>query len=135
MILALAAEKGGVGKTTLAVNPMTLRQELAEQTGAEPLAIKPATPEEGLKQVVEALNASAEKRGAKGTWKAKAAEPMPWDNAHPKVKIHFGLRLPEKLHKQFEYAANHTMGDSMQSFALRALDEAVHRRLKELGVI
>jgi hypothetical protein len=43
--------------------------------------------------------------------------------------------MTQKLHKQFEYAANHTLGDSMQTFALRALEEAVHRRLKELGVI
>jgi len=100
------------------VNPMELRQELAEQTGAQPLAIEPAT---------DAAPGLSEQK------KPKAK--LPWDNCHPKVKIHFGLRLPERLHKQFEYAANHTMGDSMQSFALRVLDEAVHKRLKELGVI
>lgn len=59
---------------------------------------------------------------------------LPWEAAHPKVKIHFGLRIPEPLHKKFEYAANHTLGDSMQSFALRALEEAVLKRLEELGV-
>ena len=108
------------------VNPMTLRQELAEQTGAQPLAIEPAVP-----QAAEEVKAAGlpEKKGKAAT------EPRPWDNCHPKVKIHFGLRMSERLHKQFEYAAAHTLGDSMQTFALRALDEAVHKRLKELGVI
>ena len=69
---------------------------------------------------------------------AKAVTPVeleskPWLAAHPKVKIHFGLRIPEPLHKKFEYAANHTLGASMQSFALQALEEAVHKRLEELG--
>lgn len=140
------------------VDPMKLRQELADRTGAQPLQIEPAT-DESVDAVLDALNASAASHGRPMGWKAQEAveanrlplpaseptkpakaasgalAPMPWDDAHPKVKIHFGLRIPEKLHKQFEYAANNTLGDSMQTFALRALDEAVHKRLKELGVI
>lgn len=60
-------------------------------------------------------------------------EEKPWLDANPRIKIHFGLRIPEPLHKKFEYAANHTLGASMQSFALQALEEAVHKRLEELG--
>lgn len=69
-----------------------------------------------------------------GLVSAPVPEKMPWEDAHPKVKIHFGLRIPERLHKRFEYAANHTLGASMQTFALTALEEAVEKRLAELGV-
>ena len=125
------------GKKSGFVNPMALRQELAEQTGAQPLAMEPATEAQGFQELLESKELPAPSPALAKPAKApsKNLEPMPWDSCHPKVKIHFGLRLPEKLHKQFEYAANHTMGDSMQTFALRALDEAVHKRLKELGVI
>ncbi len=108
------------------VNPMALRQELVERTGASPLQLEPAAEAGPLKE---------EKQEKKPeVVQVSSADPLPWLNAHPKVKIHFGLRIPEKLHKQFEYAANHTLGDSMQTFALRALEEAVVKRLKELGV-
>ena len=119
------------------VNPMELRKELADRTGAQPLQIEPATEAEGFQELLEAERVLAPSPAPKNAAQAqsKKNEPMPWDDAHPKVKIHFGLRMTQKLHKQFEYAANHTLGNSMQTFALRALEEAVHRRLKELGVI
>lgn len=119
------------------VDPMKLRQELADRTGAQPLQIEPATKAEGFQELLEAERLPVPSPEAAKPAKATsgALAPMPWDDAHPKVKIHFGLRMTQKLHKQFEYAANHTLGDSMQTFALRALEEAVHRRLKELGVI
>ena len=60
-------------------------------------------------------------------------EEMPWLDAHPKIRIHFGLRIPEPLHKKFEYVVSHTLGASKHSFALQALEEAVHKRLEELG--
>lgn len=91
------------------------------------------SPQELMAQV-RAQGGGAPSPTLEGLGVEKPAE-LPWLNAHPKVKIHFGLRIPEKLHLQFEYAANHTLGDSMQTFALRALEEAVHTRLKELGVI
>lgn len=124
-------------KRSAFVNPMELRKELADRTGAQPLQIEPATEAEGFQELLEAervLPPSPPLSDAR-EGPSKKNEAMPWDDAHPKVKIHFGLRMTQKLHKQFEYAANHTLGDSMQTFALRALEEAVHRRLKELGVI
>ena len=118
------------------VDPMALRKELADRTGAQPLKIEPETPAQGFQELLEREQLPTSTPASTNVAKAPSKkDSMPWDNCHPKVKIHFGLRMTDRLHKQFEYAANHTLGDSMQSFALRALDDAVHKRLKELGVI
>lgn len=100
------------------VDPMEVRKRLQQQTGTtQPLELVAEVPQTAV-----------------AATQATEPEELPWHKAHPKLKIHFGLRLPEPLHKKFEYAANHTLGESMQSFALKALEEAVDRRLKELGV-
>lgn len=104
------------------VNPMDMKRVLEEQAGTEP-----------LKLVAQPTGAQAAESPALPFTTKK--EDMPWVDANPRVKIHFGLRMTEVLHHKFEYAANHTLGTSMQTFALIALEEAVDRRLKELGVI
>ena len=103
------------------VNPMDLQKTLQERAGAEPLQLEPqATAPQRTKSPALPLQ-------------VQLPTELPWEGTNPRIKIHFGLRIPEPLHKRFEYAANHTLGESMQTFALKALEEAVSKRLSELG--
>ena len=108
------------------VNPMDMKKVLEEQAGTEPLKL--VTPQAGT----GAQQAESPALPPEFTTKK---EDMPWMKANVRVKVHFGLRMTEVLHHKFEYAANHTLGHSMQTFALLALEEAVDKRLKELGVL
>ncbi len=57
----------------------------------------------------------------------------PWENAHPKLKEQFTLRLPERLHKQLGYLAEKSP-DSMHTIAIIGVEMEVIRRLQELGI-
>jgi hypothetical protein len=61
------------------------------------------------------------------------AEPLPWADLDPRVPGHFVVRANEVQRARLKYAALHTAGESMQTFALKAIDEAVAKRLQELG--
>jgi hypothetical protein len=58
---------------------------------------------------------------------------FPWDDAHPKVKAQFTLRLPERVHKQLEYLAEHSP-ESMHTIALAGVEAEIRARLRDLGI-
>lgn len=112
------------------VNPMMLVQEVHEKAGTEPLQLAPQAAGEAVK-----APALASPTSSSPLTQTPEGEELPWVNANPRVRVHFGLRMSERLHLKFQYAATHTLGHSMQTYALQALEEAVDRRLKELGVL
>lgn len=69
------------------------------------------------------------------TQDANLSEPMPWDDAHPKVKIPFQARLPEHLHMKMHWISQRTMGGrSLQDIVLTAIEEYCDREVaRELG--
>jgi hypothetical protein len=61
----------------------------------------------------------------------EAAEQAPWANANPKLKVIFGVRLPEALHMKLTWLAANTVNNSMHSIALGAVEKEVERLLAE----
>lgn len=57
----------------------------------------------------------------------------PGAEGNPRVIVPFVLRLQEPLHLDLKHVAAHTLGESMQSFAVRAIREAVEKRMAELS--
>lgn len=64
---------------------------------------------------------------------AKSAAPgaAPWADASSRVRITFGVRMPEELHMKLTWLAEHTVNNSMHSIALEAIEEHVEVLLKK----
>lgn len=61
----------------------------------------------------------------------KQAAAKPWDNANPRIKPQFTLRLPEELHMKLGYVAERSP-QSMQQIAVEAVRAEVEKRLRAL---
>lgn len=61
----------------------------------------------------------------------KKVEPMPWDDANPRIEKKVLLRIPEPLHAKLKYLGETTYGDSMNKIILKALETEVEKRLAE----
>ena len=62
----------------------------------------------------------------------EAAEQAPWANANPKMKVIFGVRLPEALHMKLTWLAANTVNNSMHSIALGAIEKEVEELMKKI---
>lgn len=49
----------------------------------------------------------------------------PWDQANPKVKTVFSLRLPEPLHAKLSWLAENMPNESMHSIIMQAVEDRV----------
>jgi hypothetical protein len=93
---------------------------------------KPESP--AVQSAHEVIDAPTPPEKTAGPQKApKTKGPFPWDDAHPKVKAQFTLRLPERIHKQLEYLAEHSP-DSMHSIAIAGVEAEIQKRLRDLGI-
>jgi hypothetical protein len=63
--------------------------------------------------------------------KHPATKPNRRANANPKLKVIFGVRLPEALHMKLTWLAANTVNNSMHSIALGAVEKEVERLLAE----
>ena len=55
----------------------------------------------------------------------------PWASASPKLKVVFGVRLPEATHIKLSWLADHTPNNSMHSIVLDAIESQVAKMLSE----
>lgn len=55
----------------------------------------------------------------------------PWDGAHPKLKVPFAMRFPERLHIQLAWLAERIPETSMHSIALEAIEKHVAELVKK----
>lgn len=62
-----------------------------------------------------------------------AKDRHPWDDAHPRIKEQFTMRLPQALHAKLKYIAEHSP-ESMHDIALAAVSAAVEKRLREMDI-
>lgn len=63
--------------------------------------------------------------------KKAPAKPKPWNAANPKLKITFGVRLPESLHMKLTWLSENVPNASMHSIALEAIEERISKMLTE----
>lgn len=56
----------------------------------------------------------------------------PWENAHPRVKVGYALRMSEELHMKVQYITDKMPKTSMHQFIIEAIDERVERVLREM---
>jgi hypothetical protein len=63
----------------------------------------------------------------------KVAETRPWENAHPKMKVLFQARLPDRLHKKLQWVSQHAIGSqSMQELLLIGVERYLDERIDEI---
>jgi|ERR1700674_3998993 hypothetical protein len=97
--------------------------------------IYPQKPEgPAVQSAGEAIDApTPQEKTARRQKAPETKSPFPWDDAHPKVKAQFTLRLPERVHKQLEYLAEHSP-DSMHTIAIAGVEAEIRKRLRDLGI-
>ncbi len=58
---------------------------------------------------------------------------FPWDNANPKVKSYFQLRMPEPLGLKLKFIKQNTLGvNSVHDLVMQTLEAMVEERLAEI---
>lgn len=83
-----------------------------------------------------ATQPSKDLSGQAGVGEPAAAAPdragegkLPWENANPRIKLVFNLRLPEPLHAKVKYLGETRVGESMHSIIVRGIEAEIQRML------
>lgn len=65
--------------------------------------------------------------------KHEEKQSFPWDNANPKVKSYFQLRMPEPLGLKLKFIKQNTLGvNSVHDLVMQTLEAMVEERLAEI---
>lgn len=113
--------------------PAVPKPSPAVPSAAAPAKVAPApAPARPTKPKANARPSDGKK--GKGQKQESKREPMPWDDANPRVVAGFQLRLPEPLHRKLAWIAANTPGQSsIHAFVLAAVEAAVAARLGSDG--